>query len=353
MESQGNASRKVCVVDAQFHYVPAETYKKVDETNFTTREGKRLQEKNRDPKVIEKKATKLLQDLDATLRHMDTCGIDVAMIQMPSWSVAGMEVCRVLNDGLAKAAELHPRRFLPLATVPTIFGQDSIDELVRAKNELGFKGVAILTNQQGIRLDDERLKPYFKKVVELDIPLVVHPPTQEKGLWGGTRYNMDGSVSREYENIKCFTEVLHGVLPEFPELRFVFAHFGGGVPSLMGRIMSWYTPPKNAGLPEMERELPMTIREFQEFGLKPYFDKLFDRCYFDMAGTGGWMPEVKHALSVIKPGRLAFGSDYPHEMSRSSDATAYVEGIKSLDISDDDKAKILGGNMLTLFKFPI
>lgn len=348
----GQTLQNAVVVDAQFHHVPAAVYKKVDELNFTSPEGRKLQEKNRDPKTIAGKAHSLLQDLDATLRFMDAAGIDVAMIQMPSWSVAGMEVCRVLNNGLAKAAEQHPKRFLPLATCPYIFGQESIDELVRAKNELGFKGIAILSNQQGIRLDDEALKPFFKKVVALGLPVVVHPPTQEKGLWGGTKYGMDGSVSREYEIIKCFTEVLNGVLPDLPELNFVFAHYGGGVPSLLGRIMSWYFPPKAAGLPHREIEHPMTIAEFEEFGLKPYFDKLLDRIYFDMAGTGGWMPEVKHALAVLKPDRLCFGSDYPHEMSRVQDARGYIEGIKSLNIAGEDKAKMLGGNILRLFKFP-
>jgi predicted TIM-barrel fold metal-dependent hydrolase len=344
-------SKKFVVVDAQFHHVPTAIYKKVDEANFTTKDGKDLQAKNRDPKNKGKRATRLLQDLEGTLRHMDACGTDVAMIQNPSWAVAGMEVCRVLNDGLAKAGEESPKRFLPLASVPYIYGQESIDELVRVKNELGFKGIGIITNQQGIRLDDKMLKPYFKKVVELGIPIVVHPPTQERGLWGGTKYDMDSSVSREYENIKCFTEVLNGVLPEFPELTFVFAHFGGGLPSLLGRIMSWYTPPKSAGLPERNIELPMTIKEFEEFGMKPYFDKLVDRCYFDMAGTGGWAPEVTHALAVIKPDRLCFGTDYPHEMSRVEDTVAYINVIKSLKIPDADKAKILGGNILSLFKF--
>ncbi len=349
----GQSSKKFIVVDAQFHHVPTAIYKKVDEATFTTQDGKDLQAKNRDPKNKGKRATRLLQDLESTLRHMDACGTNVAMIQNPSWAVAGMEVCRVLNDGLAKAAEESPKRFLPLASVPYIYGQESIDELVRVKNELGFKGIGIITNQQGIRLDDKMLKPYFKKVAELGIPIVVHPPTQERGLWGGTKYDMDGSVSREYENIKCFTEVLNGVLPEFPESTFVFGHFGGGVPSLLGRIMSWYTPPKSAGLPERNIDLPMTIREFEEFGMKPYFDKLFDRCYFDMAGTGGWAPEVTHALAVIKPDRLCFGTDYPHEMSRVEDTVAYINVIKSLKISDADKAKMLGGNILSLFKFQV
>ena len=343
-------SRKYKVVDAQVHYVPSEVFRKVDETVFESKEGKDLQERNRDPQTKAKPATQRLQSIETHLRHMDECGVDMAMIMMPGWEVAGVEVCKILNNGLAKAAKDYPGRFLPMAAVPYIEGQRSIDELDRVKNELGLKAVSILTNLRGIRLDDEQLKPFFTKVVQLGLPVVVHPPTQERGLWGGTKYDMDGSVSREYEIIKCFVEVLRGLLPEFPDLNFVFAHYGGGVPSLLGRIMSWYTPPESAGIPKREIYLPMTLREFEEFGFKGYFDKLLDRVYFDMAGTGGWMSEVKHALSVIKPERLAFASDYPHEMSRPRDYKAYLEGIKGLDIPEKDKIKILGGNMRALFK---
>jgi predicted TIM-barrel fold metal-dependent hydrolase len=340
-------AKKYAVVDAEFHYVPSEVFKKVDETVFKSKEGKAVQDWMRDPR--KKPAAQRLQDIEGALRQMDECGVDTAMIMMPGWEMAGMDVCKILNDGLARAAKEYPGRFLPMAAVPCIEGQRSVDELDRVKNELGLKGVSLLTNLQGIRLDDEQVKPFFRKAMQLGLPVVVHPPAQERGLWGGTKYDMDGSVSREYEIIKCFVEVFCGVLPEFPGLKFVFAHYGGGVPSLLGRIMSWYTPPESSNIPKGKIHPPMTIREFEDAGLKPYFDKLFDRFYFDMAGTGGWMPEVKHALSVIKPERLAFGSDYPHEMSRPADYKAYLDGIKGLDIPEEDKIRILGGNMKALF----
>jgi predicted TIM-barrel fold metal-dependent hydrolase len=341
-------SKKYVVVDAEFHYLPSGVFKKVDETVFESKDGKALQDWMRDPQ--KKPAAQRLQSIEGALRHMDECGVDMAMIMMPGWEMAGIEVCKILNDGLAKAAKENPGRFLPMAAVPFIEGQRSVDELTRVKNDLGLNGVAILTNQRGIRLDDEQVKPFFRKAVQLGLPVFVHPPAQERGLWGGTKYDMDGSVSREYEIIKTFVEVLCGVLPEFPELNFIFAHFGGGVPSLLWRIMSWYTPPESYGIPKGKIHVPMTIREFEDYGLKGHFDKLFDRFYFDMAGTGGWMSEAKHALSVIKPERLAFGSDYPHEMSRPADYKAYLDGIKGLDIPEEDKVRILGGNMKVLFK---
>jgi predicted TIM-barrel fold metal-dependent hydrolase len=337
------------VIDAQFHYVPAEVFHKVDETVFDSPEGRALQAGNRAPETQAKPATKRLQNIEQSLQHMDACGIDMAMIMMPGWTVAGIEVCRILNNGLAKAAKDYPGRFLPMAAVPFLEGQRSLEELERVQNELGFRGVSIMTNQRGIRLDDAQLKPFFSKVSQLGLPVVIHPPTQDKGLWGGTKYYMDATVSREYDVAKCFVEVMCGVLPEFPDLKFVFPHYGGGVPSLLGRIMCWYRPPEQSGIAKEKVKIPMTHREFEESGVKSYFDRLMDRCYFDLAGTGGWLPEARHACSVIKPERLAFASDYPHEMRQPEDCRAYIDGIKRLDITEEDKIKILGGNMLSLF----
>ena len=337
------------VVDAQFHYVPAEVFRKVDETAFDSPEGRALQANNRLPETQAKPVTKRLQNLEQSLRHMDASGIDMAMIMMPGWTVAGVEVCRILNNGLANAARDYPGRFLPMAAVPFLEGQRSLDELTRVQNELGLRGVSIMTNQRGIRLDDEQLKPFFRKVSQLGLPVVVHPPTQDKGLWGGTKYSMDATVSREYDVAKCFVEVMCGVLPEFPDLKFVFPHYGGGVPSLLGRIMCWYRPPELSGIARDKVKIPMTHREFEESGVKSYFDSLMDRCYFDLAGTGGWLPEARHACAVIKPERLAFASDYPHEMRQPEDCRAYIDGIKGLDIAAEDIIKILGGNMLSLF----
>ncbi len=337
------------IVDAHFHHVPLAVYAKLDVSTFEREEARRLQNKNRDPGYAASRANKLLRDLDATLAFMDEVGIDIAMLQMPSWSVAGLEICKTLNDGLSRAEKENPERFLPVATVPYIFGQASIDELTRIHDELGFKGVSILTSQADIRLDDPSLRPWFKKAAALGLVILVHPPTQAKGIWGGTKWNMDSSVSRQYENVKCFTEVLHGLLPEVEGLRFLFSHFGGGVPSLLGRIKSWYRPPPQAGIDATDIELPMTMWEFEEHGLAPYFDRLMRQCWFDMAGTGGVLSEVPHAMSVISSERLAFGTDYPHEFSRARDARAYLQGAAALIGDPGARKNMLGGNVLSLF----
>ena len=113
--------------------------------------------------------------------------------------------------------------------------------------------------------------------------------------------------------------------------------------------MSWHNP-ENSEIPKEMIGNPKTIMEFKDFKLKRGFDKLFNQMYFDMAGAGGWMPAVKQALLVIKPERLCFATDYPHEMGRPGDLKAYINSVRKLDIPDDDKMKIFGGNIRSLFK---
>jgi predicted TIM-barrel fold metal-dependent hydrolase len=339
-------ARQDIVIDAQFHHVPWEARKKVESTDFRDEGGKKLQARLRDP--AHALAYEKVFNIEASLQHMKKCGIDMALLGNTSWIVAGLEVCRAINDGMARLMREYPGKFLPLAHVPYLEGQPAIDELERAVSELGLKAVTVMTSQKGIRLHDVRLKPFFKKVSELGIPVEVHP-TIQKEIWGGEEFFMHSSVSREYEIIKTFVEVLWGVLPEFPDINFIFAHYGGGVPFLLGRIMSWYTP-KGSGIPEEKIGVPMTIKEFKDYGLKKGFMELLDRFYFDMAGTGGWMPAVKQALLVLKPERLCFATDYPWEMSRPADLKAYISSIKKLDIPSANKSKILGGNLSRLFK---
>lgn len=336
-------SGKYVVVDAQFHHIPMEVFKKA--LALESVEGKKLQARSRtlQYKIVYGR----LASAETSVRHMEACGVDTALVGLAPWIQYGLEICKALNNALAKLAKEYPGKFIPLAHVPFLDGQPAIDELERAISELGLKGVTVLTSQRGIRLDDNQLRPFFKKVSHLGVPVVVHPTVET--LWGGEKYQMSGGVSREYEIIKCFVELLSEVLPEFPDLNFLFAHYGGGVPFLLGRIMSWHIP-HDGGIPEEKIDLPKTIKEFEDFGLKGNFNKLLDRMYFDMAGTGGWMPAVKQALLAIKSERLCFGTDYPYEMSRAADLKAYIGGIKRLDIPEEDKAKILGGNLKRLFK---
>ncbi len=334
-------NRTYTVVDTEFHHIPWEAAQKAKELPDGDLKFRRIVET---PDAAYKKVF----DRERCVRYMEECGVDKALVGLATWIDSGLDVCKIINDNQAKLFKDYPGRFIPLAYTPLRDGQAASDELDRAVSELGLKGVNITTSMRNVTIDDPQFRPFFKKVSQLAIPVVVHP-TVRIPVWGGVKYNMSGSVSREYDIIKSFVEVLCGVLPEFPDLTFLFSHYAGGVPFLLARIKSWYLPAGSSAVPEERRTTPKTLREFEDFGLAKDFDQLFDRFYFNMAGTGGWITALKQALMVIKPERICFGTDYPWEMARPADLRAYIAEVGSLNIPDADKANILGGNALRLF----
>ncbi|MBI4332494.1 MAG: amidohydrolase [Chloroflexi bacterium] len=332
-------ARKYVVVDAHNHYVPREAAAKAG-----VAEGIDYGGRARTPNL----AYQRIFDLDATIRQMEDCGIDVCLVGLSTWIAPGMAVCRVINDSYQKLDRDYPGKFITLAHVPYQEGAAALDELDRAVKGLGLKGVTVLTSLKGVTLDSESLYPFYERVSKLDVPLVVHPTVKEP-LWGGVRYAMSSSVSREYEIAKSVVEVLQGVLPRFPDLKFLFAHYGGGIPALKGRIISWFSLTAD-DIPAENRVVPRTLKEVEDFGLMKTFNRYFDKMYFDMAGFGGFIPIARAALLAVKHTRLCFGTDYPFEFRRPEDYRAYVSAIKRLDMTEEDKRAVLGGNVLRLFR---
>ena len=76
---------------------------------------------------------------------------------------------------------------------------------------------------------------------------------------------------------------------------------------------------------------------------KPLFD-YFSRFYYDTA-VGGSAPAVRCTYDVFGADCMIFATDAPWGPgSGEFRLTEYPEVIKSLDIPDEDKAKILAGN---------
>ncbi|MCJ7593259.1 MAG: amidohydrolase family protein, partial [Desulfobacterales bacterium] len=181
-------NKKYLVVDTEFHHIPWGAAKKAKDLPDGDLKFRSIVE---NPDTAYKKVF----DLETCVKHMEACGVDMALVGLATWTTASLDVCKAINEGLAKAEKAYPGKFIPMAHVPYLEGQPAIDELDRAVTELGLKGVTVVSDHQGRRLDEEGLKPFFKKVSQLRIPVVVHPSVRVP-IWGGEKYFMSGSVSR-------------------------------------------------------------------------------------------------------------------------------------------------------------
>lgn len=324
---------KPLVIDAHAHFVPGEV---VGGNSKTI--ARKL------PDAVSERSS----DIGRFIDHMDSAGIDIAVINTASRSHLGMDICKAINDGYSRVLHEYPGRFIPCAHIFPREVKSAIDELERAIMGLGLQGVALPTSQPGLTLDSTQMWPVYEKIIKLQVPIVIHP-TVRQPLWGGEKYRMSIHISREYEIAKATCEVIYGVLPHFPDLKFVMPHYGGGMPVLKGRVMAHHEP-EGWSVPKELVDVGKSQRQLKLLGLAQHFDKNFDKLYFDTSGYNEWMPIMEAAILSIKTNRICFGTDYPFLFVEPEDIRTFIENIKGLELPEADKRLILGENIKVLFK---
>ncbi len=238
-------------------------------------------------------------DLEKRIEYLDRYGIDMQVLSTPRSSdysaEDGVELAKITNDGIAEVVRKYPRRFIGLASVPIKDKANSLDELNRAINELGFKGVCISSNIGGIPLDSEYLWPFYKRIVELDVPIFVHPGFPV-GADKMKDYGLGPIIGFELDLILAQARLIYGgVLEEFPTLKFIFSHLGGGIPFLKERIEN--------GL-EFGKKVP---------DKKPRISKqpshYLELLYFETVSF--YKPAIMCAIQCSGVDKILFGTDYP------------------------------------------
>jgi predicted TIM-barrel fold metal-dependent hydrolase len=265
---------------------------------------------------------------------MDRAGINIAVQScILGWDTT-LENCQLLNDCTAKLQQDYPKRFVGLAHAPVLEAA-GVREVERAVSQLGLKGVTISSQVNGLSLDAKEFTPFYDLIGKLGVPIFVHPALGPKGYALMTDYMLPWILTREFDLGVAVTRLIAGgVVERYPDLRFIFAHFGGGLAGYKERIS----------------------RSSYRFKLPRSFDDYFDRLYFDMAGFEGSPIALRCALEVIKPERMVFATDYPQnfnyrdpKLGKNIDGVReYVELICGLPLASQVKEDILGGTAARL-----
>jgi predicted TIM-barrel fold metal-dependent hydrolase len=314
------------IVDFEHHYIPAELGRR-----FGIDPTRKEAVKTRDATVHAQ-----LFDLEAQLRDMDRVGIDVAVQScILGWDTT-LENCRLINDCTARVQKDYPRRFVGLAHAP-VLEEAGLRELERATGELELKGVTISSQVNGLPLDAKEFTAFYELMEKLRLPIFVHPALAPKGYSLMNDYQLPVILTREFDLGVAVTRLIAGgVLERYPDLQFIFAHFGGGLAGYKERI----------------------ARSSYRFKLPKLFEEYFDRLYFDMAGFEGSPIALRCALEGIRPERLIFATDYPQNFNNSDPRQGqsvdgikqYIKQIGELSLAADVKQDMLGATAARLLK---
>lgn len=161
------------------------------------------------------------------LEYMDIAGIDMAVLSCTE--VDSLDEAKIFNDHFANVVKQYPERFVAFAATLPLQGKPAFDELERAIKDLNLKGILISAQVDGHFLDDRELWPFYEKVSELGIPILVHPSLLASGFdaWIAP-YDLNRTPVREFDLALATARIcLGGVLEDFPNLKFIIAHLGG------------------------------------------------------------------------------------------------------------------------------
>lgn len=182
-----------------------------------------------------------LSDPAYLLAETQRAGIDRRVMSPPPFTYrywddaqAGLALHRYLNDATAALVEAHPDRFVGLATVPLQEVDLAVEELRRARDELGLVGVTLGTNVAGGNIADDPRRPLLAALTEGGTPVLVHPDFVPNPRWS-THYLINLIGMPVETAIAMGNLIFSGRLAEFDDLRICFLHGGGAAPYLFGR----------------------------------------------------------------------------------------------------------------------
>src|SRR4029453_5363149 len=233
------------------------------------------------------------------------------------------------NDLIHRVCSLYPNNFVGVCQLPQSPGAPldaCVGELERAVNQLGFIGCNVNPDPSGGHwtappLTDRYWYPLYEKMVELDVPAMVHVSTSCNPNFhhtGAHYINADTTAFMQFVTADLFKD--------FPTLRFVIPHGGGAVPYHWGRYRGLAQDLKRPPLADLIRH-----------------NVFFDTCVYHLAG-------IDLLLKIIPADNILFGSEMvgavrgidPESGHYYDDTKRYVDAGA---ISDPDRQKIFEGNV--------
>ena len=204
--------------------------------------------------------------------------------------------------------------------------KNCVAELERCVNELGFVGCNLNPDPSGGYWNDPPLTdkywyPIYEKMVELDVPAMVHVSSSCNPAFHATgAHYINGDTTAFMQFITA------DLFKDFPTLKFIIPHGGGAVPYHWGRYR---------GLA-------------QDMKRPPLADHLMNNVFFDTCVYH--YPGIELLAKVISVDNILFASEMvgavkgidPETGNYFDDTKRYVDQLEAL--SAENRKKIFEGN---------
>lgn len=245
-----------------------------------------------------------------------------------------MEWSRLCNDLIHRVCTLYPKNFIGVCQLPQSPGVPPANcaaELERCVKELGFVGCNLNPDPSGAywqtqSLADRSWYPLYEKMVELDVPAMVHVSASCNPAVHTTGAHYINADTTAFMQL-----ILSDLFKDFPTLKLIIPHGGGAVPYHWGRYRGLALNNKK---PELDEHL-----------LKNVF---FDTCVYHQPGMEllTKIVPVENILFASEMVGAVRGKD-PRSGHDFDDTKRYIDKIEWLKA--DDKTKIYSGNALKVY----
>jgi aminocarboxymuconate-semialdehyde decarboxylase len=242
-------------------------------------------------------------------------------------------------DYAAELQSAHQGIVYGFATILPCGGPAMIKEAERAIRELGLKGFLIHSNHKGHYPDDDEARPFWELAQDLDVPVFIHPPHIGFGEERMREYRLASSIGRPADLCLALSRIIvRGILEDFPRVKLVTSHGGGGICEVIGRMDYAYELQDEAYF--LGSYAPMKIKHKPSHYLKMIHS---DTVTYHA-------PAVRLVLDTLGPDKVLYGSDAPPLTSLRPRA---IKLIQELDIPEPVREKIFWMNAAKLLKLPI
>lgn len=275
------------------------------------------------------------------IENMDKHGIEKQILSCPVQtqilnSKDASRIVKQANDELTSIIKKHPTRFGGFGVLPWSNIQESVNEVVRIKQELNLEGIILAgrPSMEPIFLDDKKYYPILEMAEKMELPIYLHPAPplkdiQDKYYSGlgeqlSARLALYGWGWHNEVGVQIIRMILSGVFERFPKLQIIAGHWGEMVPFFLSRL--------DQALPRKVTKLSKTITETFRSNVYITPSGIFD------------YPQLKFCIDVLGADRIIHSADFPFIGNEQ------VENfIKEAKISNEEKELISYKNAMKLF----